>query len=489
MATLTVSYGDLSYTVNQSQALARRAREYSDALSRNVINRIGSLNGGSSSNTNQSADYLRRKMRELNSKAERHDAFAKKVSGFVQTVQNTDRAVKNSFEVITSNFKKTNNINISAQQEVLTNISIFFEKNPLFKWAGDRINDVGNWANDCCSNIKHWYKCEGGKYTVDAIIAGMATVAAVTGVVLACMTGIGGIVALAAVVGDVIWTLNSANDIYQSGKAALNANSNPLMAARYGEMDNLSDTLREEVHGPCAKLAYGAAGALDTTEAVCNIIGIAGVAKNVVKHGPAALKNLFGNKEMGLGKAFLTSTKYGSEKVVTLKSFYNGAKTLITDSAFRKELSEGWKTDRKIVRKTLTKDGFKDTARYAYRNFKGAGGVKGAIMSTFNKFNSFSSESKISKSFKTIEEAGKYHPGKLFKAITYGSDQLKTIGKKYQRGFMSEDLSKINDVFGITKEGDFSKLGKGLSEMNSAFKFGKFISPISPIHHIPIGIN
>lgn len=484
MATLTVNYGDLNYTVNQSQDLAKRSREYADTLSRNVTNRISSLKGGSSYNTNQSADYLRHKIRELNSKADRHDAFAKKVSAFVQIVQNTDRAVKSSFEVITSNFKKTNNINISAQNEVLTNISIFLEKNPLFKWAGDRINDVKNWASDCCSNIKHWYKCEGGKYTVDAIFAGVAVAVSVVAIAVSIMTGIGGIVAIAGFIGLCISTLNSANDIRTSVVAAGYANSNPLTAARYGEMNNLSDSLRKEVHGPCAKFAYGAAGVLDTTEAVCDIIGIAAIGKTVVKRGPAALKNLFGNKNKGLGKSFLSRVKGTHKQVVTFKGLQKGFKTY-SKNGFKLAKQAAGKFGTEL--KSNIKDGFKHVKANGFKNNMKDGfqSAKKYAADSLKKLNSYAPDSDISKKIAEIKDNKKFQSltkrkgFKTFTKVAYASDQLNTIVKPVQNGFkvlngdksgymMTKDSSIINKFFGITKDSSFKKIGSGITDMKTA---------------------
>ena len=341
MGVLKISYSALSGAIKGAERASKEAESYAKELDKKVCKRISNLEGGGSDNVNNADYFVKKKIEALNEKAEKLKNFAERLNTFCDNVKETDKNVGDKFSELYNQFKKDNGLKINAVTEFFSYIGTRVLNSTDFgRWLNNMSRSVGDFFNDIWGEIKYWYKCEGGKYVVDRVLS----VAAICLAVITICTAGAGFFAVVAIIGAVITIVNALNDIGTSAMALYHNNEDPAWANRYGKMDKLSDTLRKRVD---SRYADFAANVLDATKAFCDIVGFVKLGKDILKASKhtTALKNLFGDKNNGLGKAFLSDTKNKENYVTTFKSFQNGLKTLFTDKNFRSELARNFRTD------------------------------------------------------------------------------------------------------------------------------------------------
>ncbi len=341
MGVLKIDYSALSGTIKCAESASKEAESYAKGLDKKVCKRISNLEGGGSENVNNADYFVKKKIEALNEKAGKLKNFAEKLNTFCDNVKETDKNVGDKFSDLYNQFKKDNGLKINAVTEFFSYIGTRVLNSTDFgRWLNNMSRSVGDFFNDIWGEIKYWYKCEGGKYVVDIVLSVAAICLAV---ITICTAGVG-FFAVVAIIGAVITIVNALNDIGTSAMALYYNNEDPAWANRYGKMDNLSDTLRKRVD---SRYADFAANVLDATKAFCDIVGFLKLGNDVLKASKytTAFKNLFGDKNSGLGKAFLSDAKNKENYVTTFKSFQNGLKTLFTDKNFRSELARNFKSD------------------------------------------------------------------------------------------------------------------------------------------------
>lgn len=279
---LSLKYGDLSGMISESNRLADELGQYCDDLSRKVQQKMYSVEGGMSSALNNADYYVKSKIAGLRAK----ESNARNLSAKAQTLLETARRVDTGVE-----------------QMIQANQQSFFNKNPDLKPADWKQNVVSFFVDlknanipilsdiirggeavlgaleTLKNNIRHWYKCGGGKELVGVVLSAVGGVLAV--VVLVCAVAFTGGTILAVIAGVVgvisamIGLVNAATNIATSIQAYDSAQGgHPGMAKIYAGQDTLADVLRQtNFHDRELNRGSNAwATGIEITDAVCSII-------------------------------------------------------------------------------------------------------------------------------------------------------------------------------------------------------------------------
>lgn len=361
MSILFVDYSALDNSIKYANKAAAEARDYAENIDKKVCRKLMDLTGGSNANISNADWFASKKMDDLNKKAERLETYAARLEKFGTHVEEVDKGVKNSFNSLAATFKKNNNIQISPVREFF--VRLFTESinaTEFGRWVKDAFNTIGDFRHTIKDELKYWYECEGGKYWVDI---GLAVVAVVAAIITIAIAG-AGFFAVVAIIGSVIAIVNGLVDIGTAGKALLLNDTDPAKAQRYGKMEKASDVMDTIVtdNNTVNRFLYTTGDLIDATEAFCDLVGVMEIGNTVIQMSgkTTALKNLFGDKNSGLGSKFLSNKtdEFTLKNVATWDSFKNGSKSLIMDQQFRSDLWRTFKSDIRTDFSTI-KDSFK----------------------------------------------------------------------------------------------------------------------------------
>ena len=285
MSSVTIDYDKLNSISKNANNAASRMNDYINDLTNKVTSKYSSITGGSSSKTQNSAYYVNQKISQLRAKKENYKSFANAVSKFSSEAQEIDKDVARKIKASKDQFIKKHDY---IKTDVWTDIRNWFIdlKNscPLFNAIGQMIEDTITGMKNLFADLKHWYKCGGGKELVGVILAVAGAVAAVVIAICACVPPICGIVAICAAIGAVIAAVNAIVNVVTSIKAKkAKDNGDPAWAKIYGDQDTAQDVLRQTNFGDGTlnRLSYGAATTIDVVQTVCDVVAIYDGIKNV----------------------------------------------------------------------------------------------------------------------------------------------------------------------------------------------------------------
>lgn len=289
---LKLYYGDLSRAADNSNKLATELDDYCDSLSQKVQRKMYNVEGGMSSALNTADYYVNQKIRNLRTRSSNARNLARQINSLLGTAKRVDSDVKSTIEANQKNlFEKHADLRPSKAQLYLTSFLCDMKNVPVigFLIRGKEAIDSG--IDHLGKEIRHWYKCEGGKEIVGAVLSVVGAVLAVVALVVA-VTFTGGtilavIARVAGIVAAAIGLVNSVINIVTSFQAYEAATGgHPGQAKIYAGQDKLSDVLRDtNFHDKDWNQGSNiAATGLDVTEAVCGIIVIANNATKAVKN-------------------------------------------------------------------------------------------------------------------------------------------------------------------------------------------------------------
>ncbi|MDR1320316.1 MAG: hypothetical protein LBK56_02670 [Gracilibacteraceae bacterium] len=351
---LSLSYGDLSGTVTETNRLVSELGQYCDELSRKVQQKMYSVEGGMSSALNSADYYVNAKIRQLRARESNARNLSAKTQTLLDTAKRVDESVKSTIEANQKSFfQKNPELKSSDFQLWLTSFYCDMKNVPILGniigWGEQVYGGIVQLGKD----IKHWWKCGGGQELVvnclDIVLrVGLAVAAVVVAVgavaaLLAATVVTGGAIlfAVAACVAAVIAVVNAGTNIVTSAQAiGASQNGDPAMAKIYGERDSLAQVLREEnFHNPILnRLSNTAATVLDFTEAAAGVV--------LLVHSIGKIAGSFLSKN-GVGFAFKELVHGADGKLtskVTLSSIWKGTKAMILNQKLTTSTSAGLRT-------------------------------------------------------------------------------------------------------------------------------------------------
>jgi hypothetical protein len=241
---------------------------------------------------------VRDKINALKQKSDAFYSFAEQVLNLLEVAEQMDQEVADAIAAQRKYFLEHHeSLRIDDWKAKLLDIFVDIKNSiPLLDLLADLLDGLNTIFESIGDSIKHWYECEGGKYIVKAIGSVVLAAAAVALFVIAIPAS--GFFAVCGAIGAGIGAINAVTNVATSFRAVDAAtDGNPAWAVIYGKQDKLSDVLRQTNYGSGVlnDLSGFGAGALDTTETFCDMVGFAemgaGVAKLFKEKGYKLLKN------------------------------------------------------------------------------------------------------------------------------------------------------------------------------------------------------
>lgn len=310
MSEFSVTYSDLEAAGRYAGQAASRSRDYGHELSNKVISRLNSLEGGSSGYTGNADYFARQKIRQLDEKADRYEAYSRKIGNFIETAKRTDAQVSSYLAKESCEFRKSQGMRVNPVEDFFTYLFVkTMNQSDIARWFKGVLTDVGCWIEKAWDSVKYWYKCEGGKYIVNAVISFVALAVAAIAVGIAVIAFLGAvgvwatIVAAASLIGAAIALVDRFTALTGDIRAAMTNDENPAWAKRYDSINSSADYFEKVRTGNkfIDRLTYKISGAIQITTMVCALINITDFVKGfsqMVKNPQwqREFKNLITNK-------------------------------------------------------------------------------------------------------------------------------------------------------------------------------------------------
>lgn len=293
MSKVTIHYGNLDTAANNGSKLSRGLSSYSSDLNSKVRSALTKLPGTDDRGLIASAiTSVDRKVGKLNSLSGTFQSFSSDVSNLASDAMRADERVAKSIKSTASNYVGERNWFESACDAVYNFLFVdLVNSNCVTRFLANGAKAAWNWAGNVTSNVYNWFKHGDGRYVWNIVSSVVATVAAIAGVIgaaaaivaagcpVAVILAVVGLVA--AVVGAVITTANSAVKLYNNAKAL--KEDNPGVSRYMGDIGGVSDAIKKYDMGNAEDneswKTFGVA--VDTTEVVCDVIGIVTSAANL----------------------------------------------------------------------------------------------------------------------------------------------------------------------------------------------------------------
>lgn len=288
MSIVVIDYDQLSSIAKNADKAANRMNDYINDLTKKISNKYSSLEGGQSSKTSNSQYYVNQKIKKLNEKKAAYTAFAADLRKLSTKAQEIDKQVAKSINASKDEFVDKHDY---IETNWWTDLKEWFidmkNKCPLFNAICTLIQGSIDNISYLFRELKHWYKCGGGKEIIGVYLAFAGAICAAALAVIACVPPICGIVAICAAIGAVIAAANAIVNVVTSVKAKqAKDNGDPAWAKIYGDQDTAQDVLRQTnfKDGFLNKLSIHAAMGIDVVQTLCDAVAIGDGIKNVGKH-------------------------------------------------------------------------------------------------------------------------------------------------------------------------------------------------------------
>ena len=286
MADFILEYDILESIANNSKSLGKRSKEYSEKLESKIITGIDRVAGPSSGYLTSASDSVRDKINALKLKSDAFYHFADQITNLLEVAEQIDQEVADAIAAQREYFLDHHEaLRIDDWKAKLLGLIVDIKNSiPLLDTIADILDGLNAVFEALEDSIKHWYECEGGKYIVRAV--GSVVVAAVSVALFVAAFPVSGFFAVCGAIGAGIAAINGITNVATSFRAADAAiDGDPAWAVIYGKQDKLSDVLRQTNFGSGGwnALSNLGAGALDTTETICDVVGFAEIGKNAIK--------------------------------------------------------------------------------------------------------------------------------------------------------------------------------------------------------------
>lgn len=349
MAFLTIRLGEFSKAEGDCLDVRDKANDYSEALKTKVLKKINSYSGKWTSNMSTAQSNIEKKRSNLSSKASSFSKLSDDIGDLGAEIGSAELALKQRIEKIVGDY--CNKYGLRDEKTLWEQLmdGIFEELGII----GDLLEKSLKGLKILARNVKNWYRFDGGREIVNAVIKGIGVVIAAIGLVIAIIGtgGAAGFALFAAWAGVVASAIALADSIVEFGYAiaavSKASEGDPVWARRYetkSSNETLTSTLRRtgaytlatiiDVVGTIAAVISFVKGAVDVGSTIKKF------GKNSIKQGISNLKNNFKllKNNADIRKFFLI----GDTKK-TLSTVKNGLKLTKQALSFVQDVSnEGW---------------------------------------------------------------------------------------------------------------------------------------------------
>lgn len=423
MSQLIIHYDSLKTASEQAKKAGEKLSDYADKAFKKVAKKLDDYTGEKAGNVSSAITNIDAKIKKLNKKSEAFISYAANVDSFLDSARETDQGVESKIKELSGDFKSSYGIKDSVVDKFFNLVSGKLNDSALGRFFKDMAQVVGKVMGNVKDSLVDWYKYEGGKYKIDEILAVGAEILACIAIV-AAFSASSIVFVVAGVVVGVFGLANAIYDRHNSKKAYdLARGGDPAWAKRYGDLNTMTDTMREESNDMKTHIL---ASGLDAVEFVAKSVKFVGDVKDIyntgsefigkIKDTPGGLKkyvadqystgaNGFKNvKNAVFGHGSIRSNAQNTVKLYTqetlhklggdLKNIVNGTFSADATSGFSKSFREIFSGNDKV---------------------KGASGlINGSDLSVLNFAYSIDNTKAL------IESMGKYGPAAIFSGGTIG---------------------------------------------------------------------
>lgn len=247
MSTVVINYDALELVAKNANSASSQMQNYIDKLNRKVLNKYSDIKGGASSRTNSSEYYVNKKIAALRKKKTSYTTFAFNIKKFSEKAYSTDHAVSVMIKNSQDKFINQHEYIKTGLSTVIRNWFIDLKNScPVFQAIGDILNTIHNELSGLYANLKHLYKCGGGKELANISLAVAGAVFAVVILIATIVTG----GTFLAIIGAALAAINAVVNMKNSFKAfKAQKNGDPAWAKIYDGRDSLQDDLRQTNFG------------------------------------------------------------------------------------------------------------------------------------------------------------------------------------------------------------------------------------------------
>ena len=326
---LSLGYGEIAKAITGSDRLADGLAQYCNDLSARFQQNLYAVEGGMSSALNSADYYVNSKIKQLKAHESNSRDLSAKSNILLETAKRVDADVEQMIQANQTDFFQRNP-ELKPSDWALKMAAVWGDiKNiPLLGWFAQAWENTASAFVVLAHEIRHWYKCEGGKELIASIISVALVVVAIVilvcaifftgGAILAVIAGVAGIISATIGLGDAVTNMCTSFEAYSEARAG-----NPAMAKIYSGQDKMSDVLRETNFHDKEKnrASFALATGIEVTDSVCSIITIA-------YGGYKSIQNL---KDFNVSKMIksMLQPREGGKFIKGESSLLNGAKLMI----------------------------------------------------------------------------------------------------------------------------------------------------------------
>lgn len=324
MSTVAISYGDLKNAKDEAKGVAKKLDKYADAIEKTIINKIKNYNGENHENIVTAKTQSEKKKTQLRELADKFENYARSLEDLKTQCENTDDQVKKKVSSLTATFKSSHGIKDSKVRNVINYVfTSIGNSTAAGRWIGDKVDQFESKCDYLKERIEDWYEFKGGKeLLIGALEATLEIAIGVITVVVTIATGGLSLVAVAAIIGGIITTLNGAYNLRNELDAYYYTkwDNDPAKGKRYRKLNTFADTLRVESDD---KFWHNVASGIEILELACAVVTLVNSCGDLLKKGYKWATNCPTNiKDIKLKEVF---------KWNTLKSFAGKLKTCVFD--------------------------------------------------------------------------------------------------------------------------------------------------------------
>lgn len=349
MAQMEIKYSYLESMVSSANSLVSQLNTYVDGLQQSVYNQFSGVTDGGSTNLDDAKYYVNKKIEALKEKSKVYSNLSVEISTLASDAKEIDAGVATHISDCYDEFiGDHSDLKIDDwKASIIEGLSWLKDKIPALELVSSWNEDIGNFFTDKMKEIKHWYKCEGGKEIVGVALS---IVGAIVAVALAIATfPVSGIFEFCAAVSAVIGAMNAVVNVGTS-VASLRAkrNGDPAWASIYGGTDTAADFLRlKRSDNKAVNYITNWGGTLlDIAEVVTSVVAVGGSLKELGMF--SNFSSYFKEARWGKnGKMVLVKGREAEGVVktkVSFKSFIRGVKSYKADATIDGVSEEGIRT-------------------------------------------------------------------------------------------------------------------------------------------------
>lgn len=320
MALITIRESEFKDAASDLGKVVDRIEDYRKALDDKILEKINDYADSNSENMSNAASDIREKRRQLDTMADDMRNLQKNANALRDHIITAERNLTDRIEQIVNEY--CDKYGLDSEKDFWT--QLFEAITP--DWLEEFFKDISAWVAERFRDLKNWYRFEGGREIMNAVIKGLFAALAVIGLIAATLFTGGTIWAViagvAGIIGAAIALVDSIIQLGYALEAADAASRNdPVWARRYETHSN-----NEGMTSSMRRLGqFKLANVIDVVDIVCSAIDII---DSAVKIGKTLHKfrNLDMNKGKGLweqGKNFFatfkSNLKFNWEQITSCK--------------------------------------------------------------------------------------------------------------------------------------------------------------------------